>query len=180
MNLEPELVSSSQCHCTLDFHIEVFGLYVWVQLSSPEKGTNFINAENHCYLLILICSIGNDNQKLIKNCVLYNGRTGKVFNGHKTLHKDWTPHLGLLGIAPVGWRALTFISQVNESTDRAAAGDAGRFLSSSGPILLWAQFSSGILVVDSGNWSKWDVKSENVQLNSLESNRTPILLCLLL
>lgn len=89
MNLEPELVSSSQCQCTLDFHSEAFGLCVWVLLSYPEKGTNFINTENHCYFLILIYNNGSDNQNLIKHCVLCNDGTGKVFkvfNGHKAFH----------------------------------------------------------------------------------------------
>lgn len=56
MTLDPELVSSSQCQFTLDFHREAFGLCVWVLLSYLDKGTNFINTENHCYLLILIYS----------------------------------------------------------------------------------------------------------------------------
>lgn len=152
-------------------------LLVWVQLSNPEKGTHFISAENHCYLLILIYSNGSANQKLIKHCVLCNDGTGKVLNGHRIFIYRLNSSLGLTGNSST-WLEGTHLHLTGEPEYRQGCSwRCQQILSSSGAILHWALFPSASLMVDSGNWNKWDVKSENVQLDSLESNRKPVLCC---
>lgn len=132
---------------------------------------------NHCYLLILIYSNGSDNQKLIKHCVLSNDGTGKVFSGHKTFHIQTELFTWLTGNNS-SWLEGTHLHITGEWEYRQGfSWRCWQILSSSGAILLWAKFPSGSLMVDSGNCSKKDVKSENVQLDNLESNRKPILCC---
>lgn len=130
----------------------------------------FLNVENHYYLLILLYTNGSINQMLIKTlCSVW-----------------WWKRQSMLTVT-----ILCSSLEVTGEWLKLARGHSPQFyrrehwqgcslrclqlLFSSGAIVLWSPIHTGSLMVDSGNRGKWDVKPENVQLNSSGLYRKPAL-----